>query len=112
MKTLPLADARILAPIVAFLQSNGANPRTYLDRLRIPGEMIEAGGMIAKKQIHDLFAEDARHERCEQVGFAAYCGFQLEDVGAIGEAMRMARTVRESPRSRSIPFGVVLRETG
>ena len=96
MKTLPLADARILAPIVAFLESNGSKAGAYLDRQRIPGEMVEAGGMIAKKQIHDLFAEVARREGCEQVGFAAYHGFQLADIGVIGEAMRMARTVRES----------------
>jgi len=96
MRTLPLADARILAPVVSFLECNGARAETYLDRLSIPGEMIESGGMIAKQQCHDILLQVAQRERCEQVGFAAYLALQLGDLGPIGAAMESAKTAREA----------------
>lgn len=68
MRTLSFADARILTPIVSFLECNGASAEVRLDRLSPPGEMIESGGMIAKKQCHDLLLQVAHQEGCEKVG--------------------------------------------
>jgi hypothetical protein len=58
--------------------------------------MIESGGMIAKKQCHDVLLQVARQERCEQVGFAAYRDLQIRDLGPIGAAMESARAAREA----------------
>ncbi|MDH3600102.1 MAG: AraC family transcriptional regulator [Candidatus Tectomicrobia bacterium] len=96
MKTLPLVEARILAPVVGFLESNGAKAERYLDRLRIPGEMVSSGGKIAKKQCHDFLLNVAQSERCDEVGFAAYQSFQLSDLGGIATAMASAKTVKEA----------------
>jgi hypothetical protein len=47
---LELLDARMLNPLVAFLERNGARRGSFLDRARIPGELIAEGGWITKKQ--------------------------------------------------------------
>jgi hypothetical protein len=46
-KTLPLIEASILRPIVAWLEQNGAVTERHLDARHIPGELIETGGWIS-----------------------------------------------------------------
>jgi len=41
---LELFDAQMLAPLVQYLNRNGARCEAFLDRARIPGELIAKGG--------------------------------------------------------------------
>lgn len=91
-----LFDARMLTPLVSYLEQNGARSEAYLDRARIPGELIEEGGWIGKKQAYDFTFDVVNRSRCREAIFAAYLEFQMEHLGPIAEAMRSCRTVKES----------------
>lgn len=93
---IDLFDARMLAPLVRFLEQNGACSETFLDRVRIPGELIEAGGWITKKQAYDLTFDIVQRSRCPHAVFVAYQDFRLEQLGPIAEAMRCCKTVKEA----------------
>ena len=51
---LNLFDARMLAPLVLFLEEAGSWSQRLLDRARIPGELVETGGWIGKNQAYDF----------------------------------------------------------
>jgi AraC-like DNA-binding protein len=93
---LDLFDARMLCPLVAFLERNGARSGPFLDRARIPGELVAAGGWITKKQAYDFTFDVVHRSRCQDAVFAAYLQFELRHLGPIEAAMRSCRTVKES----------------
>jgi AraC-like DNA-binding protein len=98
MKHVPLLAAQIARPIVAYLDANGTDPTPYLDRVRIPIEIIDAGGWVAKKQVYDLVYDVAQRERSPDVIFAAFSTFEVDDLGPIAVAMKSSRTVKDAMR--------------
>lgn len=94
--SLELFDARALAPLVSFLNGNGAQAESFLDRVRIPAELIEAGGWVAKRQAYDFAFDIVKRTGCSHAVFAAYSDFQLEHLGPIGNAMKACKTVKEA----------------
>ncbi|TWU03073.1 CFA/I fimbrial subunit D [Symmachiella macrocystis] len=95
-KTLPLIDASILKPVVSWLDQNGAITERYLDLNHIPGEVIESGGWISKRQVYSFLADVVHRERCDEIGFAAFMDFQLDDLGSMGHAIRTTGTVSDA----------------
>jgi AraC-like DNA-binding protein len=91
-----LFDARMLAPLVAYLERSGARSEAFLDRGRIPGQLIAAGGWITKKQAYDFTLDIVRRSRCPDAVFAAYLHFEFEHLGPIEAAMKSCKTVKES----------------
>jgi AraC-like DNA-binding protein len=96
MKQIPLLAAQIARPIVSYLDANGADSTAYLDRFRIPGEVIEAGGWIAKKQVYDMLHDVVQRERCPGIVFNAFSEFDFDDLGPITTAVRSSRTVKDA----------------
>lgn len=95
-KTLPLIKAGILAPVLDWLESAGANVERHLDNARIPGELVASGGWIAKRQGYNFLSEVVDYHRCEELGFAAYSGLRLEDLGPVWAAMHSSVTFNEA----------------
>lgn len=93
---LDLFDARMLNPLVAFLERNGDRSAPFLDCARIPGELIAEGGWITKKQAYDFTFDVVQRSRCQDAVFAAYLQFDLRHLGPIEAAMRSCKTVKES----------------
>lgn len=93
---LLLFDARVLGPLVEYLDRHGAPTDRYLDHERVPREAIAAGGWIAKKQAYDLVHAVVAGERCREAVLAAYDGFRLDDLGPIAKAVSSCRTVKEA----------------
>jgi AraC-like DNA-binding protein len=98
MQQIPLLAAQIARPIVAYLDANGADSTRYLDRVRIPGETIDAGGWVAKKQVYDLLYDVVQRERSPDIIFAAFSTFDVDDLGPIAVAMKSSRTTRDAMR--------------
>jgi len=96
MDTVPLFEARVLRPLMAYLDRHGANSEAYLNRSRIPGELIASGGPISRWQEHRLLADIVRREGHREALFAAYLDLQLADLGPLASAMASAKTVKES----------------
>ena len=94
--SVPLFDARALAPLVSFMDRIGVRAETLLDGHRIPIELIEAGGWVAKKQAYDFTLDVVQRTRCRETVFAAYVDFQLDHLGPIADAMRSCKTVKEA----------------
>ena len=94
--TIELFDARALAPLVEFLSRNGTLAESFLGRVRIPAELIEAGGWVAKRQAYDLTYDIVQRTGCPHAVFSAYLDFQLKHLGPIGDAMRSCKTVKEA----------------
>jgi AraC-like DNA-binding protein len=93
---LELFDARMLNPLVTFLERNGARSGSFLDRARIPGELIAEGGWITKKQAYDFTFDVVQRSRCQDAVFAAYLQFELRHLGPLEAAMRACKTVKEA----------------
>lgn len=91
-----LFDARMLNPLVSFLERNGDRSGPFTDRARIPGELIATGGWITKKQAYDFTADVVRRSDCPEAVFAAYLRFELGHLGPIEAAMMSCKTVKES----------------
>ncbi len=91
-----LFDARALAPLVGFLNRNGTQAEPFLDRVRIPAELIEAGGWVAKRQAYDFAFDIVQRTGCPHAVFTAYLDFQLEHLGPIADAMRSCKTVKDA----------------
>ena len=98
MEQIPLLAAPIARPIVAYLDANGADSTPYLDRVRIPGEVIDAGGWVAKKQVYDLLYDVVQRERSPDAIFAAFSTFEIDDLGPIAVAMKSSRTMKDALR--------------
>jgi AraC-like DNA-binding protein len=93
---IDLFDARMLKPLVRFLEQHGARAESFLDRARIPEELIAEGGWVAKKQAYDFTFDVVQRTRCPKAIFAAYLGFEFEHLGPIANAMKSCTTVKES----------------
>jgi AraC-like DNA-binding protein len=93
---IDLIDARMLAPLVGFLDRNGGRSEAFLDRRHIPGELITAGGWITKKQAYDFTCDVVRRSCCPDTVFAAYLHFEFKHLGPIEAAMKSCKTVKES----------------
>ena len=93
---IPLFNAQILVPLVNYLEHHGVNASRYLDRVRVPGETIESGGWITKKQAYDFVINVVRGERYPGIVFDSYVDFQVEQLGPIADAMRSCKTVKEA----------------
>jgi hypothetical protein len=57
---IDLFHARMLNPLVSFLERNGPRSEPLLSRVRIPAELIAEGGWITKKQAYDFTADFVR----------------------------------------------------
>ncbi|WP_417847337.1 helix-turn-helix domain-containing protein [Thalassoglobus sp.] len=91
-----LFNAGVLAPVVQFLDQSGSRSEKFLDRARIPAEMVEAGGWVGKKQVYD-FTYDVVHKlRCQEAVFSAYLNFEMKHLGPIAVAMQSCKTVKEA----------------
>lgn len=93
---LELFDARMLSPMVAFLEGNGARSESFLSRARIPVEHVADGGWITKKQAYDFTFDAVQRSACHDAVFAAYLKFDLRHLGPIEAAMRACKTVKEA----------------
>ncbi len=82
--SIDLFDARALAHC-GFLERNGIRAKPFLDRVRIPAELVDAGGWVAKRQAYDFAFNVVQRTRCPHAVFAAYLDFQLEHLGPIGD---------------------------
>lgn len=91
-----LFDARMLAPLVQFLEFYGTRSECLLDRVQIPVELISQGGWIGKKQAYDFTFEVVQQSKCQDAVFQAYLNFQLENLGPILAAMQSCKTVKEA----------------
>ena len=99
MQHIPLLAAQIVRPIVAYLDANGADSTAFLDRARIPGEVIDAGGWIAKKQAYDMVHDVAQREPCSGIIFSAFSEFEFDDLGPMAATVRSARTLKDALRT-------------
>ncbi len=93
---IELFNARVLAPLVRFLESSGADSESILDRARIPGELVELGGWLTKKQVYDFAFDIVERTRCPHAIYLAYANLQLEDLGPVAKAMVTCQTVHEA----------------
>lgn len=91
-----LFDPRMLAPLVQFLDQVGIRSEAFLDRARIPGELVEIGGWIGKKQAYDFTFDIVNRLRCPDAVFSAYLNFRMAHLGPIAAAMRPCKTVKEA----------------
>lgn len=93
---LELFDARMLNPLISFLERNGLRSESSLDRVRIPGELITEGGWITKQQAYDFTFEVVQRSRCLDAVYSAYLEFDLRHLGPIEAAMKSCKTVKEA----------------
>lgn len=93
---IELFDARVLGPLLNYLERNGAKAEPFLDRVRIPGELIANGGWVAKKQAYDLAFDIVQRSQHPDAVFEAYLGFEFQHLGPIAHAMKACKTVKES----------------
>lgn len=93
---LELFDARMLSPLLQFLDEQGARSEAYLDRVRIPGELIRAGGWITKKQAYDFTYDIVQRTGHREAVYAAYLNFAFSHLGPVATAMQACKTVKES----------------
>lgn len=91
-----LFDARVLQPLVGYLESHGARSEPVLDRARIPRELIEEGGWVTKKQAYDFALDVVERSGRRDAVFAAYLDFEFAQLGPIAQAMRGCKTVKEA----------------
>ncbi|QGJ68623.1 Transcriptional regulator, AraC family [Planctomycetales bacterium 10988] len=91
-----LFDTRMLTPLVRFLEHTGTGCEQFLHRAQIPGELLEKGGWIGKKQAYDFTFDIVQRLGSPDVIFTAYLNFQMEHLGPIAQAMRACKTVKES----------------
>ncbi len=96
MDTIPLFEARILRPLVAYLDRHGANGQAYLGRARIPHEVIADGGPISKWQEYRFLSDVVWRERNREALFSAYLDLQGADLGPLWAVMCTATTVKEA----------------
>lgn len=93
---IELFDARMLNPLVGFLERNGARAEALLDPLRIPREVIHEGGWVTKRQAYDFAFNVVHKSGCRDAVFTAYLGFEFEHLGPIARVMKSCQTVKES----------------
>ncbi len=93
---LELFDAQMLAPLVQYLNRNGARCEAFLDRARIPGELIAGGGWVTKKQAYNFTYDIVRRSGFPGAIFTAYLDFQFDHLGPVAQAMRACKTVKEA----------------
>jgi len=93
---IQLFDARMLSPLVRFLDTQGTRSQPFLDRVRIPGELVESGGWITKKQAYDFAFDIVQRLRSPDAIFLAYADFDLSLLGPIMHAMSACQTVKEA----------------
>ncbi|MEX0793625.1 MAG: helix-turn-helix domain-containing protein [Pirellulaceae bacterium] len=93
---IDLFDARMLEPMVLFLEQRGMQAESFLDRVRIPREVVAEGGWITKRQAYDLAYDIVDRLRCPEAIFTAYDGFELDHLGPVADAMRSCKTVKEA----------------
>jgi AraC-like DNA-binding protein len=98
MKQIPLFAAQIARPMVAYLDANGVDSTAYLNRVRIPREVIESGGWIAKKQLYDMLHDVVQRERRPDIVLSAFSEFLIDDAAPIADALRSARTLKDALR--------------
>lgn len=91
-----LFNAQVLAPLVSYIERHGGRSEALLDRARIPGELIAAGGWVTKKQAYDFTLDVAQYSRHPSAVFRAYLGFEFDDLGFVAAAMRRCKTVKEA----------------
>lgn len=93
---IELFDAQMLGPLVWYLNRNGARSEAFLDRARIPGELIADGGWVTKKQAYQLTHDIVRRSGFPGAIFSAYLDFQFDHLGPVAQAMRACKTVKEA----------------
>lgn len=93
---LELFDARMLSPLVQFLDQYGSGSQDYLDRVHVPGELIHEGGWITKKQAYDFTYDIIQRTGCREAVYSAYLNFEFAHLGPVAAAMQACRTVKES----------------
>lgn len=94
---IDLFDARVLAPLVSFLDANGSRSEPLLGRSRIPEQVVREGGWVTRKQAHDFTFDVVERSRCQDAVFAAYQqSFELEHLGPIADAIKSCKTVKEA----------------
>jgi AraC-like DNA-binding protein len=98
VRQIPLLAAQIARPMVVYLDAGGAHSETYLERVRIPREVVASGGWVAKKQVYDLLHDVVQRERCPGAILSAFSAFDIDDLGPIAVAMRSSRTVKDAFR--------------
>lgn len=96
LMNIELFNASVLAPLVRFLDQSGVQSEKFLDRAKIPGELLSEAGWVSKKQAYDFTFDIVRSLRCEEAVFAAYLNFQMDDLGPITAAMQSCITVKEA----------------
>ncbi len=84
----------MFGPLVGYLVRHGVKSEKYLDRERIPGETVDTGGWITKKQAYDYTVVDEEH--CPEAIFAAYHDFRVDDLGPIAVALSSCGNVTEA----------------
>jgi AraC-like DNA-binding protein len=98
VRQIPLLAAQIARPLVGYLDEIGADSASYLNRVRIPVELIYSGGWVGKKQVYDLLYDVGQRVRHPGVVFSAFSRFRIDDLGPIAAAMRSSRTVMDAMR--------------
>lgn len=91
-----LFDAQMLAPLVQYLDRNGARAERFLDRAHIPGELIAEGGWVTKKQAYNFTYDIVKRSGFPGAIFAAYLDFQFDHLGPVAHAMKACKTVKEA----------------
>jgi|GEM_PF-5735393 len=91
-----LFDAQMLAPLVQYLDRNGARAEAFLDRAHIPGELITGGGWVTKKQAYNFTYDIVKRSRFPGAIFTAYLDFQFDHLGPVAQAMKACKTVKEA----------------
>ncbi|MFG0289401.1 MAG: helix-turn-helix domain-containing protein [Rhodopirellula sp. JB044] len=94
--SIELFDARMLAPLVQFLQRHGMRAESFLYRARIAPELVETGGWIGKKQAYDFTFDVVKKTGCRDAVYLAYLDFDLSHLGPVAMALSACKTVKES----------------
>lgn len=97
MSTLDTCDAGILAPFVRCMEQRGVLADRYLERHRIPPELVvEANGKITRRQAWEFLKDAERREGFASLGFLQGDRFRLTELGPLADAIHRAVTLKDA----------------
>jgi AraC-like DNA-binding protein len=86
-----------LAPLPALLRELGVEPDALLTKHGLSrGALDDPDGRIPFAAIGPLFASAAQSSRCDHLGVLLGLRFRMEQMGALGQLVRAARTLGEA----------------
>jgi AraC-like DNA-binding protein len=93
---IPFTRAAVLAPFIAYMESQGIPTESYLRKARIPVSMLHAPQAHVPLYLCYRFLETtARSEGIDNLGLKVGETTSLDDIGAFGHVLQQARSIYE-----------------